>query len=270
MNDMNDMNDTNNNKQFNIGGLEMTISTNREYKGKYKGYGRKTPYKEDSTKGGSLMVPVSYKGDVLVQVWMDSRVLATISQWLDTERNYTRFLSEVVKSAMQILCNHIVETEVVKMIDDTVDARTLLEAKYRVNLNPEGRGLKNKLHNITLSERRKELGDRIKVDSRVDTVYDSASESGSHFTTDEEWKRIQDRIKEEDEKERKAELEKAIALKNEVKVKPKAKSDIPKKLDDEEWRLKIAEIERKDRERIALENAPLDLEALKKNAVGGE
>ena len=40
-------------------------------------------YKEDSTRGSSLINPLNYKGDVLVQVWVDSRVLATLCRWLD-------------------------------------------------------------------------------------------------------------------------------------------------------------------------------------------
>lgn len=109
----------------------------------------------DETRGSSKMNPVKYKGDALVQVWVDSRVLATLSNWLDIEGNFTRFLSEVIRDSLQVLCDSLVENGKAVMIDDTVEARKLLERKYRVNLNPKGRGKKNKLHNIVLSEKRK-------------------------------------------------------------------------------------------------------------------
>ena len=75
---------------------------------KKRPYIRRVPYKEDSTKGAALMKPKTYKGDVIVQVWMNSRVLATLSAWLDSEGNYTRFMSEVVRESLTILCDHLV------------------------------------------------------------------------------------------------------------------------------------------------------------------
>ena len=51
----------------------------------------------------------------------------------------------------------MIEDGQVGMVDDTAEARMMLERKYRVNLNPDGRGERNKLHNIVLSDRRKRL-----------------------------------------------------------------------------------------------------------------
>jgi len=133
---------------------------NRE--GKYKGYNRTKPYVEDSTKGSAQVNPVTYKGDALVQVWLDSRVLASLSNWLDEDGNVTRFMSDVVRDSLQILCEHLESIEEIKMIDSTVDARRLLEMKYRVNLNPQGRGKRNALHNIILSDKRQSLGRNVR------------------------------------------------------------------------------------------------------------
>ena len=117
-------------------------------------------YKEDSTDGQfSVLNPVQFKGDALVQVWMDSRELATISNWLDKTGAYTRFLSEVVKDSIHRLCVEIVESGEVDMVEDTNVARSIIEQKFRINLNPDGRGEKNALHNIVLSE-------RIKIEGR--------------------------------------------------------------------------------------------------------
>lgn len=114
-------------------------------------------YKEDCTNGQfSILNPKTFKGDALVQVWMDSRELATISNWLDKNGSYTRFLSEVVKDSLHGLCEKLVESGEVEMVEDTTEARYLLEKKYRINLNPDGRGEKNVLHNIILSNRKRE------------------------------------------------------------------------------------------------------------------
>jgi hypothetical protein len=119
--------------------------------------GRRGEYKEDCTDGRfSILNPVRFKGDALVQVWLDSRELATISEWLDKGGQYTRFLSEVVKEGLHILCENIVENGEIKMVEETIEARNLLEDKYDINLNPNERGKKNVFHNQMLSERKKE------------------------------------------------------------------------------------------------------------------
>lgn len=119
--------------------------------------GRIGEYKEDCTDGQfSILNPVTFKGDTLVQVWMDSRELATISKWLDKNGNYTRFLSEVVKEGIHMICEELVSEGEVALVEDTAEARNMLERKYRINLNPSGRGEKNALHNIILSERKRE------------------------------------------------------------------------------------------------------------------
>ena len=133
--------------------------------------------KRDSTKGASLLDPESYKGDVLVQVWMDSRKLATLSRWLDEQGNYTRFMSEVVNYSTALLLDFLVSNKETKMIEDTTEARNVLEVRYRVNLNPAGKGMKNKLHNIVLSDRRKRLGGRIEIGDRTKTVSDDVKKA---------------------------------------------------------------------------------------------
>jgi len=124
--------------------------------------GRRGEYREDCTDGQfSILNPVRFKGDSLVQVWIDSRELATISEWLDRGGDYTRFLSEVVKEGLHILCENIVENGEIEMIEDTQKARRLLEDKYDVRLNPNGRGEKNILHNQILSDRKREERDNV-------------------------------------------------------------------------------------------------------------
>lgn len=115
--------------------------------------------KNNSTKGKSLINPTSYKGDVLTQVWLDSRVLATLSNWLDGQENglKTRFLSEVVKYSLTSLADFLVDNNEVELVDDTIYARSLLEFKYKVNLNPKGKGKRNIQHNMLLSDKRKKL-----------------------------------------------------------------------------------------------------------------
>lgn len=135
----------------------MRDRSSLEARWKRRRRGKIGEHKVDCTDGRfSIINPTSFKGDALVQLWVDSRVLATLSNWLDKEGNYTRFMSEVIKDSLQRLCEELIEDGEVVMVEDTSEARALLEKKYRINLNPNGRGEKNVLHNMVLSERIKE------------------------------------------------------------------------------------------------------------------
>ena len=130
---------------------------------------RTEPYKEDSTKGGSLLInPANYKGDVLVQVWLDSRVLATLCNWLDKVGIYPRHMSEVTRKPLESLAAHLVDTGEADLVDDTIVARGMLEARFGVVLNRGGKGGKNVMHNILLSEKRRDLTDHIHKGSTSD------------------------------------------------------------------------------------------------------
>ena len=230
-------------------------------------------YKEDSTKGMSLVDPKKYKGDVLVQVWMDSRMLATLSNWLDKEGNYTRFLSEVVKDSLGDLCNHLVESGVVSMIDDTVAARRLLEMKYRVNLNPQGRGEKNKLHNIMLSDRRKSLTG--KIGSRVGRSMDHIPMEGQDrgYTMDdldEAIAKSEMKAREDNVEEAKVKMEEGVqAMRESGQIvdlpEDDPKDSVARKLTEEELDQKAIELEEKDRKYLKELNKPVDVEELKKS-----
>lgn len=123
---------------------------------------REKEYKVDSTKGGSMLNPLNYKGDVLVQVWMDSRVLATLCKWLDLQGTHTRFMSQTVRVPLESVVQMLVNNSDVEMVDDTAEARRMLERRFNVDLNRGGRGHKNILHNVALSDRRSELGEEVR------------------------------------------------------------------------------------------------------------
>jgi len=114
-------------------------------------------YKEDSTKGGARMQPLNYKGDVLTQVWVDGRILATLSRWLEKNDYYPRSMSEVVREPLRILVETLVDNGHIEMVEDTIEAREHLQRRFRVDLSRGGRGIRNQLHNQILSEERKEL-----------------------------------------------------------------------------------------------------------------
>ena len=127
------------------------------------------PYAEDSTRGGSIINPLNYKGDVLVQVWVDSRVLATLCGWLDEKGTYARYMSQVVRRPLEVLVDLLANSGDATLIDNTVEARNLLEKRFGIDLNRGGRGTKNAMHNIELSIRREDLSE---VLQREDRVYD--------------------------------------------------------------------------------------------------
>lgn len=111
-------------------------------------------YKEDSTKGKSILSPRNYKGDVNAQAWLDSRVLATLSNWLEADGRRTRYISECIRIPLEILVDHLVRTNQVERIEDTAKARRLLSNRYQIDLNRGNKGRKNELHNRILSDKR--------------------------------------------------------------------------------------------------------------------
>lgn len=127
-------------------------------------------YKADSTKGSSMLQPMTYKNDVLVQVWVDSRVLATLSDWLDSQNEFSRHMSEVVRKPLEALVELLVNQGDVEMVDDTALARFTLSKRYGVNLNRGGRGVKNVLHNQLLSDKRKKLNFSFSSKPQVDST----------------------------------------------------------------------------------------------------
>lgn len=126
----------------------------------------KTPtYKSNATKGSSILDPQEYKRDCVVQLWIDARILSGLVDWLESHDNYPRTLSEVVRNPLEILVEHLQQTEELKLTDDTAEARTRLQKRFRVNLNPRGKGKKNALHNEILSHRRHRPLDNRAVDA---------------------------------------------------------------------------------------------------------
>jgi|WetSurMetagenome_2_1015567.scaffolds.fasta_scaffold27648_7 hypothetical protein len=122
---------------------------------KYDGEGvRLDPYVVDSTKGSSMIDPINYKGDMLTQAWIDSRIMATLCSWLDKIGFYPKSISDVARRPLEILVEDLVSRGEVKMIADSIQAREMLQHRFRVNLNRGGRGKKNVLHNQVLSTRK--------------------------------------------------------------------------------------------------------------------
>lgn len=127
-------------------------------------------YAVDSTRGHSLINPLNYKGDVLVQVWVDSRVLATLTRWMDSKGTFPRFMSQAVKRPLEVLVDFLVDQGEVELVDGTAEARAMLTRRFNVDLNRGGRGEKNVVHNLALSDRRGELGERIRAERKLDDV----------------------------------------------------------------------------------------------------
>ncbi len=128
---------------------------------------REKTYATDSTKGHSIINPLNYKGDVLVQVWVDSRVLATLCNWLDDKGTYARYMSQVVRRPLEVLVDLLVSSGDARLIDNTVEARSMLQKRFGVDLSRGGRGTKNVMHNITLSISREELAESVQREKRV-------------------------------------------------------------------------------------------------------
>ncbi len=102
------------------------------------------------------MRPRTYKGDSLVQAWVDRRKLAMLSRWLDEGGMVTKHLSDVLKFTIDQVVEHLVSSGAVEKIEFTSEATEMLSRKYNADLNPGERGKRNLLHNMQLDEMRKE------------------------------------------------------------------------------------------------------------------
>ena len=131
---------------------------------------RDKEYVEDSTKGKSRVNPLNYKGDVLVQVWVDSRVLATLCNWLDRSGYYPNYMSQVVRKPLEAMVELLIKEGGTQLVDNTIEARDMLQKRFKVDLSRGGRGTKNVMHNVELSIRREELAEVIQREKRIDDI----------------------------------------------------------------------------------------------------
>jgi hypothetical protein len=145
--------------------------------------------KENSTKGTALVNPITYKGDVLVQVWCDSRVLATLVRWLEEDGVFPRFMSQVVRRPLEILAAHVVDEGEVEMVDDTAEARGMLERRFGVKLNKGGRGKRNELHNKVLSTKRGAIRASVKEEVDMRSVPTAKTADGKEIVVTDELKK---------------------------------------------------------------------------------
>ena len=143
----------------------------------------KGDYKEDSTKGKAMMRPRTYKGDSLIQAWVDRRKLAVLSEWLDNSGKRTRFLSDVLKFTIDIVVNQLIENGLAEKIELTEDAKRILDMKYKADLNPRGRGERNLTHNLQLDEIRKSHSYDYEINRPIqnDSIYDEDRKSGENL-----------------------------------------------------------------------------------------
>lgn len=245
-------------------------------------------YKEDSTKGGSLINPVSYKGDVMVQVWMDSRVLATLCKWLENEGEIPRFLSHVVKMPLEMLADHLVKEGRIEMVDDTKEARMLLEGRFHVGLNKGKRGKKNLMHNIVLSSKRgTDLGSRGEEIDYTKHDVDEPIEMLSQEEVRAKYFKEQTEMKIAIEKEKQKAIDGGLVVEggnspvvssslidNDPPVKGETREkeisrlvkvynglskspSVKEGMSDEEWEVKKGEIAKRDKERLELEQTAM-------------
>ncbi len=114
-------------------------------------------YVQDSTKGASLLSnPKTYKRDVLVQVWMQSRHLATLLNWLESSGRRVRFRSEIVQFTVEEIVKHLRDSKGCEIVEFADEARNTLMERFGVESNPKHRGEKNALHNMMLDDKRRE------------------------------------------------------------------------------------------------------------------
>jgi len=160
-------------------------------------------YKEDSTRGKSMIRPRRYKRDALVQTWVDRRKLAMLSIWLDEGGYGTRFLSDVVKITIDEIVEKLVREGMVRRVEFTDEATRILQSKYKIDLNPSGRGVKNLVHNLTLDDLRRERSKVAGVGESIDDLVSKMSIEEERKMREEAEKAAEIYRKLEEEEERK-------------------------------------------------------------------
>ena len=117
-------------------------------------------YKVDSTKGKAKLMPLKYKGDINAQAWLDSRELATISNWLEGRGVRTRYVSELIRECVSLISSKLVNSGLERPVELSSDAHAILSARYGVRFD-DRRGKRNRLHNSVLD-----------CDAGVDSILD--------------------------------------------------------------------------------------------------
>lgn len=155
-------------------------------------------YKEDSVMGRRPEIdPINYKPDVLVQVWLEARVLLMLNNWLTKYDRKPRFMGDIIKFVVEEVLDQLLEAGEVKKIEFSSTARDALRSLFaKHKLNPGDRGKRRVLHNLHLDEKRK------KGLENSDIVGNIIQTNSGSVISDDGWERTQAKIKELDEQER--------------------------------------------------------------------
>ena len=162
----------------------------------------KERYVEDSTRGKAVSNPRTYKRDALVQVWIDRRKLAMLSEWLDNNGFVTKHLSDVLRGTIDAIVGQLVDNGSVEKVELTEDAVRILDMKYKVDLNPRGKGLRNLTHNLQLDEIRKsnrfehEINQPISEDNEYEEAKSFARRQAEKVREMEESGELEERLSE--------------------------------------------------------------------------
>lgn len=86
--------------------------------------------------------------DAMIQLWIDRRYLATVRKLIDKhEAGRAKHLSDVVRYAIEVFVESAVDQKLVEFVDTTAEASKILD-DFKINLNPQNRGLKNLMLNL--------------------------------------------------------------------------------------------------------------------------
>jgi len=187
-------------------------------------------HKVDSTRGKAFSNPETYKRDVPMQVWLQSRHLATLMKWIETQDHgyLVRFRSDILKIVVEQLVLHLVESGAVEMVDTAQSAHGILEGRFGIPCNPQDKGKRNRIHNFELDSRRYERAGGY--------AQPEGSPTPPQYSTFESYKNVDDVKKEvvHTERGKKYSREEILAIRaeHEALMKIEEKKEIDKDLAD--------------------------------------
>lgn len=85
--------------------------------------------------------------DAIVQVWINRKDLATIGLFMESQGQRLLYMSDIVRFAIETTRALVLKANS-PYVDSSAKATAFLETRFRVNLNPQGKGQKNYVANL--------------------------------------------------------------------------------------------------------------------------
>lgn len=102
-----------------------------------------------SNRGKSALKPTRNERDSLVQCWVNRKDLATIGLYMESKGVKIHHMADILTFSIETVRSIVLKANGT-YVDSTEKATAYLSDRFKVNLNPGGRGQKNLITNLLL------------------------------------------------------------------------------------------------------------------------